>query len=73
MFLFCVLNTYNIYKKKKTVSLTSHTILLTNTLDPIMFADDTNLFYSHHESETLFFIVNKELEKLGGWFTANRL
>ena len=27
MFLFCVLNTYNIYKKN-TVALTSHTILL---------------------------------------------
>ena len=38
-----------------------------------MFADHTNLFYSHHESKTLFSILNKELEKLGGWFTANRL
>ena len=39
----------------------------TKILDPIMFADDTNLFYSHHES------VNEELEKFGGSFTANRL
>ena len=38
-----------------------------------MFADNTNLFYSHHDMKTLFSTVNKELEKLGGWFTANRL
>ena len=38
-----------------------------------MFADDTNLFYSHHGIKTLFSIVNEELEKLGDWFTANRL
>ena len=38
-----------------------------------MFADDTNLFYSHHDIKTLFSTVNEELEKLGGWFTANRL
>ena len=45
----------------------------TNILDPIMFADDTNLFYSHHDIKTLFSTVNEELEKLGDWFTANRL
>ena len=45
----------------------------TNILDPIMFADDTNLFYSHHDIKTLFSIVNEELGKLGDWFTANRL
>ena len=45
----------------------------TNILDPIMFADDTNLFYSHRGIKTLFPTVNEELEKLGGWFTANRL
>ena len=44
----------------------------TNILDPIMFTDDTNLFYSHHDIKTLFSIVNEELEKLGDWFTANR-
>ena len=38
-----------------------------------MFADDTNLFYSHHDIKTFFSTVNEELEKLGGWFTANRL
>ena len=45
----------------------------TNILDPIMFANDANLFYSHHDIKTLFSTVNKELEKLGDWFAANRL
>ena len=45
----------------------------TNILDPIMFADNANLFYSHYDIKTLFSTVNEELEKLGGWFTANRL
>ena len=38
-----------------------------------MFPDDTNLFYSHHDIKTLFSTVNEELEKIEGWFTANRL
>ena len=44
-----------------------------NILDPIMFEDDINLLYSHHDIKTLFSTVNEELEKLGGWFTANGL
>ena len=36
-----------------------------------MFADDTTPFYSHHDIKTRFSTVNEELEKLGGWFTAN--
>ena len=43
-----------------------------NILDPVMFADSTDLFYSHHNIKTLFYAVNEELEKLGGWFTANK-
>ena len=42
-------------------------------LDPIMFADDTNLFYSHSNIKTLFKTVNEELQKLSSWFQANRL
>ena len=38
-----------------------------------MFADDTNLFYSHHNIKELFTTVNKELQKLGDWFTSNKL
>ena len=46
---------------------------VSNILDPIIFADDTNLFYSHHNIKELFTTVNKELQKLGDWFTSNKL
>ena len=35
---------------------------VSNILDTIMFADDTNLYYSHQNINDLFFIVNSELE-----------
>ena len=38
-----------------------------------MFADDTNLFLSHQNINTLFKIFNKELKKIGDWFKANKL
>ena len=38
-----------------------------------MFADDTNLFYSHKNLKTLFNIVNIELNKLNNWFKSNKL
>ena len=44
-----------------------------NILDPIMFADDTNLFYSHQNISSLFMTVNNELDKIGEWFKANKL
>ena len=42
-------------------------------LQPIMFADDTNLFYSHRNIKTLFYTVNKELEHINEWFKSNKL
>ena len=36
---------------------------VSNILDPIMFADDINLFYSHHNTKEFFTTVNKELQK----------
>ena len=42
-------------------------------IDPIMFADDTNLFTSHKDVRTLINITNNELKKLNDWFTANKL
>ena len=45
--------------------------LFTSLLDPIMFADDTNLFYSHQDIKELFRVVNSELEKVCDWFNAN--
>ena len=41
-----------------------------SVLDAIMFADDTNLFYSHRNS---FSIVNMELKKISEWFKAYKL
>ena len=40
----------------------------------ILFADDTNIFYSHKDSNFLNTAVNTELEldKLSPWFQANR-
>ena len=46
---------------------------VTNYLDPIMFADNTNLFYSLKNIKTLFQIVNSELKVVNEWFLANNL
>ena len=42
-------------------------------LDFILFADDTNIFYSHNNIKTLFENVNEELQKLHNWILANKL
>ena len=42
-------------------------------LGPIMFADDTNLFFNHEDVKHLFTVVNNELVKIKDWFTANKL
>ena len=50
-------------------------LLYTNAspfLDPIMYADNTNLFYSNNHIEILFSTVNMELEKISEWFKANK-
>ena len=39
----------------------------------IMFADDTNLFFSHKDVNSLYETVNIELEKVNIWFKANKL
>ena len=46
---------------------------LSNILQPIMFADDTNLFSSHSNIKDLFNNVNVELNKIVVWFKANKL
>ena len=43
---------------------------VTKYLDPIMFADDKSLFYSHKNIKIPSQIVNSEL-KLNEWFLAN--
>ena len=42
-------------------------------LNPIMFADDTNLFYSNKDINTAFLKVNDELQKINEWFIFNKL
>ena len=42
-------------------------------LDPILFADDTNLFFSNCNIPVLFATVNSELSKINQWFLANKL
>ena len=42
-------------------------------LEAIMFADDTNLFFSHKDIKELFRIVNIELDKICTWLQANKL
>ena len=42
-------------------------------LDPLMFADDTNLFFSHKNIKILFETVNKELQKVNDWCISNKL
>ena len=38
-----------------------------------MFADDTNLFFTHKDIRYLFQIVNQELENINQWFISNKL
>ena len=44
-----------------------------NPLVEVMFADDTNLFLSHRNIDTLFAIMNVELENFSTWFKSNKL
>ena len=42
-------------------------------LDPIAFADDTNLFYSGKDIHSLFNTVNNELLNISHWLHSNKL
>ena len=42
-------------------------------LDPIMFADNLNLFYSNKDINTLFKIAKEELNEINECFRANKL
>jgi hypothetical protein len=44
-----------------------------NILNFILFADDTNIFYSCSNPDDLYRVVNAELAKLSNWFKANKL
>ena len=43
------------------------------SLDSIMLANNTNLFYSHKNIKDLFYAINLELEKISYWCKANKL
>ena len=40
--------------------------------DPIMFADDTNLFYSGKDIHSLFNNVNNDLSNISHWFNSSK-
>ena len=42
-------------------------------LDPIMFTDDTNLFYSGKDIHLLFNTVNNEFSNIGHLFNSNKI
>ena len=42
-------------------------------LDPVMFADDANLFLSNCDIPVLFATVNSEFSKINQWFLAKKL
>ena len=46
---------------------------VSKVLQLILFADDTNIFYSHTDDSYLMEIVNLELEKITCWFYTNKL
>ena len=46
---------------------------VSNALDLLLFADDTSIFFSNKNLESLSFTVNNELNKLTEWFFANKL
>ena len=39
----------------------------------VMFADDANLFLSHKNTDTLFTIMNAEIENISTWFKSNKV
>ena len=46
---------------------------VSKVLELILFADDTNIFYSHTDVSYLMEVVNLELKKTTCWFYTNKL
>ena len=42
-------------------------------MEPIMYADDTNLFLTHKDTSYIFETANHELERINQWFISNIL
>ena len=47
--------------------------IFSNVSDAIIFADDTSLFISEKNINTLFTMANLELQKMNEWLKANKL
>ena len=45
----------------------------TSVLDPVLFADDTNLFCSDNNIRTLFETAKEGLSQINHWFLANTI
>ena len=41
--------------------------------EPLLFADDTSMFYSHPNVDHLLFIISLELVKFATWMKSNKL
>jgi hypothetical protein len=48
-------------------------IHVSKILDFVLFADDTNIFFSHKSPAQLIQILNDEIKKLTEWFKSNKL
>ena len=46
---------------------------VSDVLDFILFADDTNILFSHNDMKFLSETINNELTKLTQWFLATKL
>ena len=46
---------------------------ISNIYDLVLFADDTNLFFSDFDFPTLMNLINSEILNLSNWFKANKL
>ena len=46
---------------------------ISDRLSKILFADDTSVFYSHKDPDTIIRVLNEELIKLSIWFKSNKL
>ena len=45
----------------------------TKVLDPVLFVDNTNLFWSNSDIRAVFETANQELDQISDWFLANKL
>jgi hypothetical protein len=42
-------------------------------VEPLLFADDTSICYSHSDPVVLAAVLNKALQNIGSWMRANKL